>query len=149
MDKCHHMGCSRYSRRTRTRTHTCFLIGSTNPWATSLRIVWIELHSGQATVRRKVHWRPEPWPGLVMLNGHKSPWHVPKPKLAGSLVCQLAHLMPDSSRVNWMEHTQTLTRSQTGGEQFHHCPARSEPCVLQAGCWWNGAWPTNGYWAIC
>lgn|ERR1700716_2077924 len=32
-----------------------------------------------------------------------------------------------------MRCTQTLTRSQKVGGQFQHCPARSEPCVLQAG----------------
>jgi len=32
-----------------------------------------------------------------------------------------------------MEHTQTLTRSQKMGEGQLHCPACSEPCVLQAG----------------
>jgi len=45
-----------------------------------------------------------------------------------------------------MKHTQTLTRSQKVGGQLQHCPARSEPCVLQAGKKGLGQVPSL-YWA--
>lgn len=77
--------------------------------------MWTTSHQPESSLNRVAQWttshctaqsalKARAWSAKIMFNSHKFPWHVPKPKLnwrAGSLVCQLACLMPDSSRVNW------------------------------------------------
>ena len=95
------MGCMYCTQQENKDNDTPFFISPflSQPESSLNRVAqWTSHCAAQSALKARAD-----QPSKIMLNGHKSPWHVPKPKLnwwAGSLVCQLAHLMPDSSRVN-------------------------------------------------